>query len=211
MNPIITCLLNGAPDPQRGTTLAADWALLGDLIESVGRQRLVVISDCLTNPPEGVELHQVEPDPATNVYFLRWRHIAAWIVEHPDVSWCWCVDGTDVRLLRGPWEAMSAVALSIGSETQQVGCSWMRATSPDHLDWIDAHAAHTLLNPGLVGGRRDLVQRFAEGVADREGRDLTDMAAANVVAHELGFITGAAIHTTYKAWADNGTAAWQHK
>lgn len=207
---VVTWLLNATPDPQRGTTLAADWSLLGELIDSLEGERLVVISDCLTDPPEGVELFHVDPDPS-NVYFLRWRHVASMLTVDESISRLWCVDGTDVVRLRDPFRLIVPGVLCIGSEASKVGSDWMVATNPGCRDWIEHNAPRVLLNPGLVGGDRDTVLEFASRVAEMEGADMSDMGPANVVAYDMAHFTGSAVHTRFKAYERNDVSAWQHK
>lgn len=210
MNVILTCLLNSHPDPQRGTTLAADPSLVGALTRSTRPHATVVLTDCLT-PGIGGHVGYTEREWTGNVYFARWALYAHYLTENDDIENVWCVDGTDVTLLRDPWPILRPSVLHIGSEPSTVGSSWMRTTNPDSLAWIERHANNALLNPGLVGGDRETVIEFARAVASLEGRDLTDMGAANRVAYAMPHLTGSAIHTTYKAYADNGMAAWMHK
>lgn len=209
---VITCLLNSTPDPQRGTTLPASVDVLGDLVRSIGgRRKLVVLTDCLEAGDTGsVEFVRVDPDP-TNVYFLRWRHIAEYIEDHPELERVWCVDGTDVEMLCDPFDEMVDGAFYIGSEDSTVGVPWMRTTNPSVGTWIEENADKRLLNPGLVGGDAETVMAFAYRLStDRP--DLTDMGIANVLAYEApnGFVTGD-WHTPYKSYTYNDTAWWKHK
>jgi hypothetical protein len=65
--------------------------------------------DELQTAPADVELYRV-PDVKMNVYFRRWLH---WqhLRDHPEYRFVWCTDGTDVEMLRAPWEEMQPGSL----------------------------------------------------------------------------------------------------
>ncbi|MDV5520957.1 glycosyltransferase family 2 protein, partial [Enterobacter hormaechei] len=79
--------------------MLAKWAAS---LRQCGRIALV---DELLAAPADVELYLV-PDVKMNVYFRRWLHIWQHLREHPEYRFVWCTDGTDVEMLRAPWEEM---------------------------------------------------------------------------------------------------------
>lgn len=205
---VVTCLLTAQPDPQRHTTLPADPALLDTLRSSVtskGFELHVLADSPLDIDDPLVTVHPVPP--GGNPYFHRWAVIADFIADRDD-EWVWCVDGTDTELLERPAPGMDV--LHIGSEPLPLGCSWMRATNPRFAAWIDEHADRPLLNPGITGGPASTVSWFARAVAAEEGDDMTDMGAANFHAYHLPHVTGAPVHTEYRAHETAG-AWWRHK
>jgi hypothetical protein len=79
--------------------MLAKWAAS---LRQCGRIALV---DELQTAPADVELYRV-PDVKMNVYFRRWLHIWQHLRDHPEYRFVWCTDGTDVEMLRAPWEEM---------------------------------------------------------------------------------------------------------
>jgi glycosyltransferase involved in cell wall biosynthesis len=227
-NVVITTLLTGRPDPQRGTRLRADSGLLNELRKSIRGARLVVCHDELTDfDTDDTEF--VRSANTINVYFQR--HIAAWqyLRSHPEVEWVWCVDGTDVKMLHEPWPHMQPGILYLGSEPAVVDIPWMRDNHPAKTvqDFIAEHPTKQLLNAGLIGGDRDTVMAFlhdlitlhadnAEAVA--RGTDkvlgIGDMGALNYVAwtHYADRLAwGSMVNTIFKTHQANDFSWWQHK
>lgn len=228
---VLTSLLTGRPDPQRGRRMAADVTLLQALRSSLQRagRHLVVLHDELDTPDTEHTTYERVPTGA-QPYFQRWISMLQWLRQHPEVRWVWCVDGTDVELLHDPVPHMQPGRLYVGSEYQVVGCDWMRRNHrADSLGpFFDEHQEHQLLNAGLVGGDRATVMAFLQRIvryyhdnaADqflrRESHDLGvgDMAAFNRVAWEEfadRLVFGPQINTVFKAEQRNDFSWFRHK
>lgn len=225
---VITSLLTGRPDPQRGTRMKADTSLLAELRKSLRGAKLVVCHDELTDRDDDTT-EFVRSANTINVYFQR--HIAAWqyLREHPEVRWVWCVDGTDVKLLHEPWEHMQPGRLYLGSEPAVVSIPWMRDHHPAAViqSFIAEHPTKQLLNAGLIGGDRTTVMAFlhdlvslhadnAEAVARGTDKDLGigDMGALNYVAwtrYADRLVWGSMVNTVFKANTPTDFSWFQHK
>ena len=228
---VITSLFTGRPDPQRGTRMAADVALLAGLRTSLRRRGrpLVVLHDELDAPDDELVTF-VRQTPGAQPYFQRWISTYQYLRTHPEIRWVWAVDGTDVEMLHDPVPHMEHGKLYLGSEYQVVGCEWMRRNhrADSLIDFFNENQERQLLNAGLVGGDRDTVMGFLhrivryyhDNIADRfwrrEPHDLGvgDMAAFNKVAYEQfadRLVFGPQVNTVFKAEQRNEFSWWRHK
>lgn len=205
------------PDPQPVELLARSVALHG--------HRLVVLHDEPLDGPDWatwVQVDRVHPNP----YFDRWRLFADYLQPWPqrrdggeqtDQSVQWVVDATDVEMLHDPDPWADDVPLFVGSQLDRVGHRWMhdKHTSPDSAAWITGNAKRQLLNCGIVGGAdlEPFIGEFAAELATgRFDRDITEMAAFNLVAYRHRWLTGEPCHTVFRTY-DTGhpSAWWRHK
>lgn len=231
-NLVVTTLLTGQVDPQRGYRWEPDVKLVEDLAASVVEegQRLVVLHDSLKKPKrEGVEF--VKVPSGINPYFQRWVSIYSWLRDNADVDKVWCVDGTDVTLLRLPWPHMRVDTLYVGSEPETVGSSWMRSNHRDSLitETFNRFNRKPLLNAGLIGGTRQLVLEFCHDMCvtwesnvkrrfkgeERFDLGIGDMGALQHVLYgdrwRNRVSIGPHVNTTFRSYSDNGRAWWMHK
>lgn len=218
---VLSCLLTGRPDPQRGRHMASDLAIVETWRASVAPHARPVLTVDRDYPGAALDLNRVQVNDL-NVYVLRWLHALRWLRENPQVRWVWVTDSTDVELLRSPFGQMSPGRLYVGCEEERVGCPWMIQKHPDleMQRWIHRNADLQLLNAGLVGGERDIVMAFLHDLlaacwelGERVG--VGDMAVFNQVCRErwserLVYGTGA-VNTRFRANADDGTSWWRHK
>lgn len=229
---VITQLFTARPDPQRRRRMVADVGLLADLRSSLkqhGRHLVVLHDELDTADDEATTFvrHSVGAQP----YFQRWISTYQWLRAHPEVRWVWCVDGTDVRMLRDPFPHMRPGLLYLGSEHQVVGCEWMLSNHrADSLQrFFEEHHDRQLLNSGLVGGDRATVMEFLHAVVryyhdnaadqflklEKHSLGVGEMSAFNRVAYERfeGRLTfGPQVNTVFKAFEkNNGTAWFAHK
>ncbi|GFQ14939.1 hypothetical protein NIHE141904_12490 [Enterobacter hormaechei] len=109
---VITTLLTSQPDPQRGTKMAASPDMLAKWASSLRNCGRIALVDELLTAPADVELCRV-PDVKMNVYFRRWLHIWQHLRDHPEYRLVWCTDGTDVEMLRAPWETSVTASCSL--------------------------------------------------------------------------------------------------
>jgi hypothetical protein len=146
------------------------------------------------------------------------------------VRWVWCTDGSDVEILRDPFEGMVSGHLYVGTEPHHVDDPWMKSNHPARKfeELWKRFGTKTLVNAGVMGGERKVVQDFAQKMVsvyndieserfwrwDKSRGDTGDMAAFNYVAYfEYGsrLIHGPEITTDFKAFRDNGKAKFKHK
>lgn len=213
-NVVLTCLLTSLVDPQRGQKWVPDPTVLDTLLKSLRGCEPVVITD-------EVDLGAKVP-VSEQVYIQRWISYGTWLRQHPDIRWVWCVDGTDVEMLREPWTFMEPDTLYMGWEPCLIRDNqWMldpKRHNASHK-WLTEHPDQLLLNMGVVGGDRATVLRFIQrvinlwaadklaGVRDEAG----DMGLGQRAAEGMRVVTGPRVTTTFKANQDNNTAAWRHK
>jgi len=205
---VFTALLTGYPDPQRRKhKWQPDPSVVDTLARSVqahGHQLVVLHDEPPTTPPRRGEWVRVRVQHR-NPYFARWfayyDHLAG------ATGQVWCVDGSDVELLRTP----EAVDLACGAEPSTVGTEpWM---AQHHSTSATLDQTARLLNAGILGGKAQTVRQIAADIAaTANDADLTDMAVFNHVLRRHGPLYDEPVHTVYKAFDyDNPEAWWRHK
>jgi hypothetical protein len=138
VNVVLTAYLTGRPDPQRGTMWPADREALKPLLDSIPGSVVV-----FANELQGEAVEPVEAP--TSVYFDRWRHYAAYLEAHEEIGFAFCVDATDVLMLRDPFPHMHPGTLYCGSEPLTIGESaWMWQHHEPLRDWMAANAGRVL-------------------------------------------------------------------
>ncbi|EAA2606298.1 glycosyltransferase [Salmonella enterica subsp. enterica] len=226
---VITTLLTSQPDPQRGTKMTASPDMLTTWAKSIRGAGAVVLADQLTSAPDGAQLVTV-PDVAMNVYFRRWLHIWQHLRDHPEYRLVWCTDGTDVEMLRAPWEDMKTGKVYVGSEPKTYADTWVKQNHPERIyqEFIEEHRNDVMLNAGLLGGTRADVMAFAHGIIrlyyriesyrfwkkEQAGAAVGDMLAFGIVAQSFAdrLVTGPQVHTVFKTDGIGKEAAWwKHK
>ncbi|MBY6254283.1 glycosyltransferase family 2 protein [Citrobacter werkmanii] len=226
---VITTLLTSQPDPQRGSRMQPGPTALTTWAKSIRGADAVVLADQLTSAPSGAQLVTV-PDVAMNVYFRRWLHIWQHLRDHPEYRFVWCTDGTDVEMLRAPWEEMQPGNVYVGSEPKTYADTWAKQNHPERIyqEFIEAHRNDVMLNAGLLGGSRDDVMAFAHGIIrlyyriesyrfwkkEQAGAAVGDMLAFGIVAQSFAdrLVTGPLVHTVFKTDGIGKEAAWwKHK
>lgn len=228
-NVVITTLLTSQPDPQRGAKMVASPELLDKWATSVKSNHAVVLTDSISSVRVGVSTVTV-PDVKMNVYFRRWLHIWQHLREHPEYHFVWCTDGTDVEMLREPWEEMEPGRLYVGSEPKTYADAWAAANHPEscYQRFLADHRNDLMLNAGLLGGIREDVMTYAHAIVriwyrtesnrfwgKEKGKPCVgDMIAFGMVGYQQRdkLVTGPRVNTVFKT---NGTgkefAWWQHK
>lgn len=226
---VITTLLTSQPDPQRGVKITPSPDLLAKWATSLKGCHAVTLTDSLSAVPFGVSMVGV-PDVKMNVYFRRWLHIWQHLREHPEYRFVWCTDGTDVEMLRAPWEDMQPGNVYVGSEPKTYADTWAKQNHPERIyqEFIEAHRGDVMLNAGLLGGTRADVMAFAHGIIrlyyriesyrfwnkEQAGVAVGDMLAFGIVAQSFAdrLVTGPLVHTVFKTDGIGKEAAWwKHK
>lgn len=226
---VITTLLTSQPDPQRGTKMTASPDMLATWASSLRNCGRVALVDELHAAPADVELYRVA-DVKMNVYFRRWLHIWQHLRDHPEYRLVWCTDGTDVEMLRAPWEEMQPGNVYVGSEPKTYADAWAKQNHPERIyqEFIEAQRNDVMLNAGLLGGTRADVMAFAHGIIrlyyriesyrfwkkEQAGAAIGDMIAFGIVAKSFGdrIVTGPRIHTVFKSEGIGKEFAWfKHK
>lgn len=226
---VITSLLTGQPDPQRGAVIKPDASLLSAWASSIRGADAVVLADQLGNAPAGASLVSV-PALQMSPYFARWLHIYQYLRAHPEYRFVWCTDGTDVEMLHEPWAEMEPGKIYVGSEPKTYSDQWMHQNhhGKAYADFLREHRNSPLLNAGLLGGCRADVMDFAHQIVrlhylseshrfwdkGKTPATLFDMGAFGIVAKSFGdrIVTGPKVHTIFKSDGIGKEFAWyRHK
>lgn len=226
---VITTLLTSQPDPQRGSKMTASPDMLNKWASSLRQCVGIALVDELQTAPAGIKLCHV-PDVKMNVYFRRWLHIWQHLREHPEYRFVWCTDGTDVEMLRAPWEEMLPGKVYVGSEPKTYADIWAKQNHPERIyqEFIEAHRNDVMLNAGLLGGSRADVMSFAHGIIrlyyriesyrfwkkEQAGAAVGDMIAFGLVAQSFAdrIVTGPLVHSVFKTdGLGKEIAWWKHK
>ncbi|PPC63900.1 glycosyltransferase [Pantoea sp. ICBG 1758] len=228
-NVVITNFLTGYPDPQRNRHFDVDPALLEKWSTSIRGARAVVLADQLRDAPKEAMLFPVY-ESSMNVYFLRWFNVWQYLRDHPEIEKVWVTDGTDVEMLREPWDQMEPGKIYVGSEPKTYADSWVAKHHPEpvYQQFLAAHVHDVMLNAGLLGGSREDVMMFAHSILriysnvessnfwDKRKKPYAvgDMVAFGIVGyrHFHRLVFGPRVHTVFKT---NGIgkdfAFWMHK
>ncbi|MGC4790567.1 glycosyltransferase family 2 protein [Micromonospora sp. DT178] len=196
-NVVLTTYLTAQPDPQRGVAWTPNYADLAELRRSVERhgQRLVVLHDCFDDEPDTDLVTHVRVTPGGeggSPYFHRWLCWWRYLREHPEIEQVWCVDGTDVEMLRDPFPEMED-RLYVGDEPAPLCIPWMvyqHGGSARLLQFLSDNRGVQLLNAGIVGGRRETVLEFC--------RDLFEFCVTN--AREVGPLDMGPFNYVARTW-----------
>ncbi len=164
MNLVLTSLLTALSDPQRPVKMEPDPNVLGTLVESVQGISGALVVVLATDPQvTGPGFETVQVDQTISPYIQRWLGIYRYLRDHPEVEMVWCVDGTDVEMMKNPFPEMIPGTVYVGSEDGKTGMKWMRNNFRGRLmnKFFARHGNHQLLNAGILGGSREDVMRFA--------------------------------------------------
>lgn len=217
---VLTCLLTSQPDQQRGIKWSPNPEVLDTLLTSLRGCERVVMTDELA----AHDLAEVVKVPALRpVYLERWFRYLHWLENNPDVKWVWCVDGSDVKMIRQPWQDMKPGTLYMGCEPCLLGANRWMLNPRNHaasLPWLKEHPGRLLLNMGVVGGDRQTVMDFCRAVVllwredqDRKVEDRAgDMGLGQRAAEQFNVFTGPQVVNVFKSGQDDcGTNWWAHK
>jgi hypothetical protein len=219
-NVVITTLLTKVTDPQRGQRMKPDLTPFTTWADSLRGCVPIVLHDELPDselPAPAPRLVRVTS--GLNPYLQRWVSLYHYLRDNR-TGWTWSTDGTDVEMLREPWDIMQPGRLYVGHEPTVVGIPWMLNNHKPYRQWIEDNADLQLLNAGAVGGDHATMLSFAHDMVReifRAGpRDVHgDMAAFNYVARlpqwRERVIWGSRWVTAFKANERNGWSVWRHK
>lgn len=228
---VLTSYLNYANDPQRGNRLKPDvnnvLALCHSVTDNGGR--VVVLHDCFDNVPHipGVEFVKVEgnPDYVPNVY--RYKLQLDYLTANEINETVFMVDATDVISLSAPCDVHENKLYTGDEHGQFMNNEWMRKEQepyakaiPDYQSVIQANKNKTLLNCGVIGGKRETVLEFLNHYWQytqtymNTNRYSTDMAVSNYVflKHFEGrIVSGEPVNTKFKHFERVNGVWFQHK
>ena len=152
-------------DTQRNKKWVANLDDLDALVTSCKKlnQRLVILNDCFDEFDTGL-VCSVRIDTKMNPYFQRWLSQYQYLRDHPEIDNVFCVDATDVQLLKDPFGNINNEILYVGDESSVLNCKWMRTNFLRLKPFFVEHAGKPLLNCGVVGGSRKLVMSICHDI-----------------------------------------------
>lgn len=232
-NILLTCYFTNVKDPQRGNEFKADLGQLNPLINSLNGTELVILHDCFENPPTIPFVIFQRVSTSINPYFQRWISYREYLMRRKDeIDHVFCIDATDVELLRTPeWDNIGNNLIT-GDELCLLDDAggWMRK---NHMhDQIQVllntiGKKQQMLNAGICGGKVDTVIEFMRALIDfycmaendkafhkKEGAGLTDMGAFNYIARTVfrdRMRYGRDICTEFKKNERNDYSWFKHK
>jgi hypothetical protein len=236
MNYIFTTYFTTGVDPQRpGSWPQNEFNIMKDFYESVIKNKLncVILHDHCS--PEFIEQYSTDKikfvrvdEVKLNMVDYRWNLYHNLLNEMPEVKNVYCLDISDVVILKNPFKSMKKDMLYIGDEECTNRQNWWmmeryKMLSLDPKEYVD----NKVLNCGVMGGNREMMLKVTEEIASilEKGnvtKTTADMAAANHVVYTNyrdNHISGLPLNTKYRggAFAFNGEnndadKAWiQHK
>lgn len=213
-NLVITQLLTGNPDGQRGKRWDADPSIIDGWLHSITGAEPV----CLTDQLESNHLFHKMPSGWDIPHLDRWAMSLAYLKDKT-AQWVWLTDGSDVTMLREPWDEMQPGVLYVGSEPCSIGKPWLAEHHPFYRDWINSHPSLQMLNCGLVGGDIVTVMEFLRAMVRELGRAYGqidyEMGSFNYLLRQPHWqnriVTGPMVHTQFKADETNDFAWFKHK
>lgn len=166
---VLTVMVTGCPDPQRNNThMSSDGAQLVPWAQSIQGAQKILLADQITNIPGVTDVNIVQVPVKSDVspYFLRWFHLYRYLREHKELTDVWITDGTDVTMLRSPWEFMEEGTLYVGDEHSTYSNKWFTDVNfhPELLAFIEEHKDEQVINAGLIGGEREHVLEVLSGI-----------------------------------------------
>ena len=236
VNMVLTCYFTGVPDPQ-GRTWPKDpgeretRALVDSVIKNEVPIRIFRDIFFKEWPYVNPLIQGIKSEAHINPYFQRWITYRDYLIKRRrELGFVWCVDATDVEMLRDPFPHMEKGKLYVGDEPDTLRSVWLNKyhNHPKLKGFFARNSALPLLNAGLVGGDVDtlieytarMIDMYQEGEHDAKlkrspNAGLTDMGAHNYVCYTYfrdRVIHGKQINTEFKKYeADNTTAFWKHK
>lgn len=209
---IITTLFSTLVDPQRGEIWNREETLklVKPLQDSCDRHgiELIILDDTVNIKPK----HE-------NPYFARWIAIAEHLKSKRYRN-VFCVDATDVQVLRNPFNFPLENYLYTGDEPSRTNNNiWLKKHHSGDIYKTIFNRSFPLMNAGIVGGKHSVVSSFINQIIDNTNKcdktSLTDMALFNAIAHlpEWAKIrrNGPQVNTIFKSYQDNGCAWFMHK
>lgn len=209
-NCIITTFFTTLGDTQRngekwGEEMRSQIKPLQDSCDKFGIE-LIILDDTVNITPKH-----------SNPYFARWIAIADFLNDNKQYKNVWCVDATDVEVLRDPFKTMHDGKLYVGSEPSFTNTNVWLKNHHNHEMFSEIFKRRIVLkNAGILGGNSELVLNFCKSMyvmTDSVSEScLTDMALFNLFCSNIpDLIYGPKVNTEFKKYRDNGVAWFKHK
>lgn len=229
MDILITCYFVNCFDFQRGNNWQANKADLQPLINSLKGQTLIILNDCYEDCIDNNVIYK-RAETSISPYFQRWVSIYQYLRDNPEIEHAFCIDATDVELLKNPFKIDLGGYIYVGDEPGKLDTPWMRKYHKSKFiqRFLNTYGKFTTMNAGICGGNRELLLSFIHKIisvyfdnkADvfykRNGAlDMdSDMAIFNYVAYTFfsdKIKHGRQINTEFKKYEYNNVSFFKHK
>ena len=240
----MACHITGRYDVNRSHTLpdndfsqVHEWA---DSLAALGMSGILFHNNfstatCEARQSKHLRFIRIDDDPSLSPNVYRYLAYRDFLRAHAhQIEALFVTDVADVVALNNPFEQPLFLAngesLFCGDEPKPLDNAWMREHSAHlranirgYADYEARHAASTLLNCGIIGGRTAVMQAFIEQLSDIHHRHnrhnpsayTGDMGAFNYVARTSfkdRLLHGSPINTVFKAYEQARTDCWfRHK
>lgn len=228
-NILITTYFTGVADPQRNGKWQPKPEELQPLIASLKGQKLIVLHDCL-DAQDTINVKYVRVETRINPYFQRWFSYYAYLKTNMHaIDKVFCIDATDISLLKNPFNQVLPGAIYTGDELEVVGCQWLvnHHKHPVLQKFFAEYKDHQLINAGILGGEvgailpfiKDMIDFYFDAESDafhkkQSGAGETDMGTFNYMAytrHQDKIRHGVFVNTKFKANETNIVSWFKHK
>jgi GT2 family glycosyltransferase len=225
---VLTSYFNYLVDPQKRTTWSNSINELLPLMNSCKDLgvRLVVLTNCQFENQGTTEFIKIEnPDNEFSPNDFRWL-VQLDYIQKNRTTYVWCVDATDVEVLKKPFDIKYNL-LYVGYEKTQTLSSpwlwskqWKYCRTQKYLSMYKTGRNLTLLNCGVVGGDYSIALKFFQLMANetyfnaKKANRAMDMASFNYVVYSHFadvFVTGREVVTDFKAFERNDVSIFKHK
>ncbi len=196
-------------------------------IERIGLRGTVLVSGWSVEDLSAIEterIRTVSVRPGSRHIFHERHFLVRQYLTTIDDPYVFVTDGSDIAFKRDPFELVKAAGrerrLFVGREKHRIlFCKCVRQEMKRQFGKI-WYPFRPVLNPGILGGRREIVLEALDCICrliDSLGRQIvaSDMCIINralystFARHEL--VTGYPLHSRFKGWEFETTAAILHK
>lgn len=229
MDTLITCYFTNCFDFQKGKAWEANKEDLRPLIDSLNGVNLVVLNDCFPDKKEGTVTYK-RVETSISPYFQRWVSIYQFLQANKDIDRAFCIDATDVELLKNSFHSDLGDYLYVGDEPGKLNSEWMRKYHRSRViqKFIAQYGEFRIMNAGICGGNRELLMQFIHKLLSvhfdnqsdvfykRNGAVTmdSDMGIFNYVCYRFFAVRvkhGPMVNTEFKAYEYNDHSFFKHK
>ncbi|WP_461243207.1 hypothetical protein [Secundilactobacillus muriivasis] len=120
------------------------------------------------------------------LYFHRWEMAFTFLKQHPEIEKVFFVDATDVQMCHYPFDQLEPGKLYFGDEYSDLSAQIIHDNAISEVihSFLKTNQSLQLLNPGVVGGYRDIVMAFL----GRLTVNIANIMATDQLTHRLGTI-----------------------
>lgn len=222
-NLLITTYFTKIKDPQRNINFEESITSLMPLINSIKNTKLVILTDSLEEVT-GNNYSIIKVNTSLeNPYFQRWFSIYEYLEKIDKPDYIFCIDGTDVEVLKNFDISVIEDKLVVGDERpyNYKTNPWIQVLhkSPIIQNFCIKNINNKILNAGILGGKFETVMSFL--LKFKENYELispnleyTDMGLFNYVIYSFfqdDLLTGEIVNTEFRKNEYNDISWFKHK